>query len=133
MNLDLPPISIGKDYLGGHVFAKAPSGSGFQFSLFGMFGMTAALEEGLELNILGLSFGIDPKDPALKLPLVGRIGADRRAAPGGSRPARRAARDRQRQSRLAIFPMPPPDIEARGFQGPGKSFAIKDGPPRPRP
>jgi hypothetical protein len=78
LNLDLPPTAIGKDYLGGHVFAKAPSGSGFQFSLFGLLGVTAALEEGLELNILGLSFGIDPKDPALKLPFVGRIGADRR-------------------------------------------------------
>ena len=47
-------------------------------SLFGLLGVTAALEEGLELNILGLSFGIDPKDPALKLPVVGRIGANRR-------------------------------------------------------
>lgn len=78
LNLDMPPTAIGKDYLGGRVFAKAPSGLGFQFSLFGLLGVTAALEEGLELNILGLSFGIDPKDPALKLPMVGRIGADRR-------------------------------------------------------
>ncbi|MDP6840917.1 MAG: DUF3750 domain-containing protein [Rhodospirillales bacterium] len=78
LNLDLPPTAIGKDYLGGRLFAKAPSGSGFQFSLFGLFGLTAALEEGLELNILGLSFGIDPRDPALKLPFLGRIGADRR-------------------------------------------------------
>ena len=78
LNLDLPPTAIGKDYLGRRLFARAPSGSGFQFSLFGLLGVTAALEEGLELNILGLSFGIDPKDPALKLPVVGRIGANRR-------------------------------------------------------
>ena len=76
--MDLPPTAIGKDYLGSSLFAKAPSGSGFQFPLFGLLGVTAALEEGFELNILGLSFGIDPKDPALKLPMVGRIGADRR-------------------------------------------------------
>jgi hypothetical protein len=33
--------------------------------------------EGLELNLLGLTLGIDPFSPALKLPLVGRIGAAR--------------------------------------------------------
>ena len=30
-------------------------------------------EEGVELNILGLIFGIDPLDPAIKLPIVGHI------------------------------------------------------------
>ncbi|MEE2761433.1 MAG: DUF3750 domain-containing protein [Pseudomonadota bacterium] len=78
MSLDLPPTAIGKDYLGSRLFAKAPSGSGFQFSLFGVLGVMVALEEGLELNILGLAFGIDPKDPAVKLPLAGQIGFPRR-------------------------------------------------------
>jgi hypothetical protein len=32
------------------------------------------MEEGLEFNVLGLSFGIDPKGLALRLPGVGIIG-----------------------------------------------------------
>ncbi len=82
LRLDLPPTAIGKDYIpGGGIFAKAPSGSGYQVSLFGLLGLMAAKEEGIEVNILGLTFGIDVMDPALKLPLAGRIGA---ANSGGS-------------------------------------------------
>jgi hypothetical protein len=33
-----------------------------------------ALEEGLEVNLLGLTFGLDINPPALKLPGIGRIG-----------------------------------------------------------
>jgi hypothetical protein len=33
-----------------------------------------AREEGVELNLFGLNFGIDFYKPALKLPFVGRIG-----------------------------------------------------------
>ena len=73
MALDLPPTAIGKDYLGEDIFASAPSGSGFQVSLFGLLGVMAAVEEGLEINLLGLTFGIDPKDLALKLPGIGRL------------------------------------------------------------
>ncbi len=75
LRVDLPPTAIGKDYLSGGVFAKAPSGSGYQMSLAGLFGITASTVEGLELNLLGLTFGVDPWPPALKLPLAGRIGA----------------------------------------------------------
>lgn len=75
LKMDLPPTAIGKDYLtNGSVFAAAPSGTGFQVSLFGLLGVLAAIEEGLEINVLGLTFGIDPKDLALKLPIAGRIG-----------------------------------------------------------
>jgi hypothetical protein len=42
-----------------------------------VIGVAAGLEEGIELNVLGLTFGIDPKDFALKLPLVGHIGPGR--------------------------------------------------------
>ena len=34
------------------------------------------------MNLLGLTFGINPFDPALKLPLIGRIGPSRAAAAG---------------------------------------------------
>jgi len=77
LEVDLPPTAIGKDYLGDRIFSSAPSGSGVQFSLFGLLSVTASSVEGLELNLLGLSFGIDPFAPALKLPIVGRVGAAR--------------------------------------------------------
>jgi hypothetical protein len=77
LKLDLPPTAIGKDFLGDRIVASAPSGSGFQLSLAGLFALTASGVEGLEVNLLGLTFGIDPFSPALKLPLVGRIGAAR--------------------------------------------------------
>jgi hypothetical protein len=71
----LPATAIGKDYLtGGAFLGPAPSGTGYQFSLFGVFGFLAALKEGFEVNILGLVFGLDPLGPAIKLPAVGRIG-----------------------------------------------------------
>jgi hypothetical protein len=77
LEADLPPTAIGKDYSGKKVLGSAPSGSGLQFSLFGLAGITASRVEGLEVNLLGLTFGINPFDPALKLPLVGRIGPSR--------------------------------------------------------
>jgi hypothetical protein len=74
LRLDLPPTAIGKDYLDGGILARAPSGTGYQLSLFGVAGVLMAREEGLELNLLGLVFGLDPLDPALKLPGFGRLG-----------------------------------------------------------
>jgi hypothetical protein len=76
LQADLPPTAIGKDYNRG-VFASAPSGGGGQASLAGLLAVTASGVEGLELNVLGLTFGINPFDPSLKLPLVGRIGPER--------------------------------------------------------
>ena len=67
--------AVGKDFLpGGDLFAAAPSGSGFQLSLYGLFGILLAAREGLEVNLLGLSLGVDPDRPALKLPALGRLG-----------------------------------------------------------
>jgi len=75
LRLALPPTAIGKDYLpGGALAALSPSGTGVQVSLFGLLGLIAGWEEGLEVNVLGLTFGLDVKDPALKLPIVGRLG-----------------------------------------------------------
>jgi hypothetical protein len=75
LEVDLPSTAIGKDYLRGGVFARAPSGTGYQLSLAGLLGVTASTVEGLEVNLLGLSFGVDPWPPAIKLPLAGRLGA----------------------------------------------------------
>jgi hypothetical protein len=74
LGLTLPSNAIGKDYLPlGQIVARTPSGTGFQLSLSGVFGVTAGLDEGLELNILGLVTGLDLRHPAIKIPGVGRV------------------------------------------------------------
>ncbi len=75
LGLELPPMAIGKDYLNnGSLLATTPSGTGLQFSLFGLFGIAIARAEGLEINLLGLTIGIDPLGLAIKLPGIGRLG-----------------------------------------------------------
>ena len=75
LRLDLPSTAIGKDYLPGAALAGlTPSGTGVQVSLVGLAGVLVGWEEGLEVNVLGLAFGLDVKRPALKLPAIGRIG-----------------------------------------------------------
>lgn len=48
--------------------APAPSGTGWQLSLWGMAGATLARQEGLELQLLGLGLGVDVNDARLRLP-----------------------------------------------------------------
>ena len=74
LRADLPPTAIGKDYLGSGLAARAVSGTGLQLGAAGVLGVTLALEEGIELNLLGATFGVDPNDLALKLPIAGRLG-----------------------------------------------------------
>lgn len=75
LGLELPPTAVGKDYLNnGNIVARTPSGSGVQVSLLGLLGLSIGRAEGLEINLLGLTFGIDPFDFALKLPGLGRLG-----------------------------------------------------------
>lgn len=80
LEVDLPPTAIGKDYSGAKLVTSAPSGRGVQVSLFGLAGLTASPVEGLEVNLLGLAFGLNPFDPAIKLPLLGRLGPARAIA-----------------------------------------------------
>jgi uncharacterized protein DUF3750 len=82
LGLDMPANAIGKDYLpNGSLFAAAPSGTGYQLSLFGLAGLLTARKEGLELNLLGLTFGIDVAAPGIKLPGIGRLGFPSTATP----------------------------------------------------
>ena len=76
LQVDLPPTAIGKDYLGDRFVAPTPGG-GYQLSIGGVFVVMASRVEGFEVNLLGLTFGIDPFSPALKLPFVGRLGPAR--------------------------------------------------------
>jgi hypothetical protein len=75
LKVDLPPTAIGKDFLPGwDILAPAPSGTGWQVSFGGALGLLVALEEGIEINLLGAVFGLDLNPPAFKLPIVGRLG-----------------------------------------------------------
>lgn len=98
LRVDLPPTAIGKDYLGVKPVGMTPSGTGGQLSLFGLAGVLVGVEEGVELNLLGLTFGIDPRSLSLKLPIVGRLGPGGDADPVMLEPAEPPSIDR----------MPPP-------------------------
>lgn len=75
LQLELPATAIGKDYLPAwHWLASAPSGTGGQVSIAGLGGILIGREEGLELNFLGLTVGVDFMPFAIKLPGIGRIG-----------------------------------------------------------
>jgi len=74
LRLTLPSLAIGKDYLpAGEWLAPAPSGTGYQFSAGGLFGVTAAYDEGLEINLFGLVTGIDFRHPGVKIPGIGTM------------------------------------------------------------
>ena len=77
LKLDLPANSVGKDYRSlSNPVGLSPSGSGMQLSLLGLLGASIGLQEGVEINFLGLGFGIDWNSPGLRLPFAGRIGMD---------------------------------------------------------
>jgi hypothetical protein len=75
LRMDLPATAIGKDYpTNGSLLDRTPSGTGYQISMLGVLGVALGREEGFELNLLGLNFGVDFLKPALRLPFVGRLG-----------------------------------------------------------
>ena len=77
LKLAMPSTAIGKDYLSlRDSVGSSPSHTGVQLSLYGLVGVIAGWEEGLEVNVLGLVAGIDFRKPALKLPGIGRVPGD---------------------------------------------------------
>ena len=77
LKLDLPANAIGKDYRPiTSPLGISSSGSGVQATLLGLLGVNVGLGEGVEVNLLGLNFGVDLNSPGLRLPFVGRIGFD---------------------------------------------------------
>ena len=101
LEVDLPATAVGKDYIGGSFISTAPSGSGFQFTLGGLFGVTAGPVEGIELNLLGLSFGANGS--GIKLPLVGRVGFSAKpSAPSASTSAASPLGSASRDSSSAL-------------------------------
>ena len=77
LRLSMPSTAIGKDYVSlREIVGPSPSHTGIAVSLYGLAGVIAAWDEGIEVNVLGLVAGVDVRRPALKVPGVGRIPGD---------------------------------------------------------
>ncbi|MFH2201661.1 MAG: DUF3750 domain-containing protein [Elusimicrobiota bacterium] len=75
LRVELPPHAVGRDWLGsGDLVGRTESGTGVQASLYGVLALSVGMAEGVEVSVLGLTFGFDFMRPALKLPLIGRLG-----------------------------------------------------------
>ncbi|MCH9699273.1 MAG: DUF3750 domain-containing protein [Gammaproteobacteria bacterium] len=74
LKIQLPATAIGKDFLPvTQAIESAPSGTGYQVSLFGLVGILLAKKEGFEINVLGLNFGIDFDQKAIIFPGLDRV------------------------------------------------------------
>lgn len=74
LDLTLPPHAVGRDWLGpGLQTARSASGD-LHLSANGLAGLSLGPRIGLELHLLGQTFGLDLARPALKLPAIGRLG-----------------------------------------------------------
>jgi len=70
----LPPNAIGKDFRKAGIYlGSSPTRTGIQVSLYGLFGLTLAWIEGLEINVFGLVAGVDFRQVAIKLPGWGLV------------------------------------------------------------
>ena len=86
-SVDLPATAIGKDYLGGSVIGSAPERQRLPaLARAACSASPRARVDGLELNLLGLNFGVGPS--GLKLPFFGTLGPTRTfaAAPAPEQP-----------------------------------------------
>ncbi len=96
----LPATAIGKDFpYDGRWWRGTGSGTGIRVTIGGYVGVTVALVEGVEVDILGGVFGVDLYRPAIKLPGLGRFGVrlDRGgAAVADAGPLSEAPRERSR-------------------------------------
>lgn len=75
LRVDLPALAIGKDYLPAPFVARTPGGAGVQVNTLGVAGALVGWREGVEVNIAGLVFGLNPARLSLKLPVVGTLAA----------------------------------------------------------
>jgi hypothetical protein len=74
LRLTMPSTAIGKDFVPlDQMVGWTPSHTGVQWSLYGLLGVLAGWDEGLEVNLFGLVTGFDVRHPALKLPGIGRV------------------------------------------------------------
>ena len=72
----MPANALGKDYVPfKHLFSKVPSQSGYQLSLYGALGVSVSTQEGLQINLLGLTSGVSWKPWGIIIPGIGLISA----------------------------------------------------------
>lgn len=78
LRASLPSTAVGKDWRGAFGGGRTSEGTGVQVET-PVLGFKIGLKEGVEVHVLGLSFGVDLWPPAIIVPLgPGRIGfADR--------------------------------------------------------
>jgi len=75
---ELPAPNIGRNHRGIIGASWSAGGTGFQIDTY-LFGFKIGLTEGIEIHLLGLTFGIDLWPPAIIVPVgPGRIGFDDR-------------------------------------------------------
>ncbi len=79
LRLVMPAHAVGKDYVtGGLALTRSLSGTGVQISLAGLLGILVGLDEGIEVNVLALNVGLDPRGLGISFPGIGRLGMAKR-------------------------------------------------------
>ncbi|MCF7852784.1 MAG: DUF3750 domain-containing protein [Simkaniaceae bacterium] len=74
IQFSMPSNAMGKDYIvGDHMFARSPSKTGYQFNYKGLGGFLLSRDEGVEVSIFGLVFGVNPMQGEVKLPGYGSV------------------------------------------------------------
>lgn len=74
IGVTLPPHAVGRAWLGVGLQAQRDPGGDLHLSAGGLVGLSVGARTGLELHLLGQTFGLDLRRPALKLPGIGRVG-----------------------------------------------------------
>lgn len=74
LTVELPPHAVGKDYPAGGIVDLTETGKGVRINFWGIAGASLGLAEGVEISLMGLNAGVDILRPALKLPMIGRVG-----------------------------------------------------------
>ena len=74
LTVELPPHAVGKDYPAGGIVDLTETGKGVHINFWGIAGASLGLAEGVEISLMGLNAGVDILRPALKLPMIGRVG-----------------------------------------------------------
>ena len=69
----LPPLAVGKDFKSGIFVGLSDSRTGIELNISGILGLKVGWIEGIEFNLLGSIAGLELRQPALKVPLFGRI------------------------------------------------------------
>ncbi len=73
LQITLPPTAIGKDFPLGFWIQPTTGGRGLQLTLWGIFGISIGIEEGLRLQWFALEFGLNPWKGELYWPGIGTL------------------------------------------------------------